>query len=167
MNCLWNSLEFPFEYFKLLKKSKLVTGSFKEEIERIERWEVVYNYREMVKLMKNKELNLLLETILSYIYDDGNDENIKQDNECFCKIMVKSKELNDLKSPLWTILPLKTKMIMCVSQNDSLELKIMTLLILKEMRIGIKKLKMIDKELEGTVSNLVSLLFFTNYKYIL
>ena len=117
--------------------------------------------------MKNKELNLLLETILSYIYHDGNDENIKQDNECFCKIMVKSKELNDLKSPLWTILPLKTKMIMCVSQNDSLELKIMTLLILKEMRIGIKKLKMIDKELEGTVSNLVSLIFFTNYKYIL
>ena len=144
----------------MLKKNKLITDSFKEEIERIERWEVVYNYRELVKLMKNKELNLLLETILSDIYQEENDENIKQDNECFFKIMIKWREFNDLKTPLWLILPLKTKMIMWISQNDNFELKIMTLLILKEMRIGIKKLRMIDKELEGTVSNLVSLLFY-------
>ena len=165
MNCLWNSLEFPFEYFKMIKKNKLVTDSFKEEIERIERYEVVYNYREMVKLMKNKELNLFLETILLDINQDINNENVRQDIQHFYKLINERQEFNDLKTPLWLILPLKTKIIMCISQVDSFELKIMALLILKEVRMGIKRLRMIDKELEGTVTNLV--IFYLLLRHII
>ena len=80
--------------------------------------------------------------------------------------MKERSAINDVKTPLWIILTLKQKILLCSFQSSDFEIKIMTLMILKEMRMGIKKLRIIDKELEGTVTNLVRLVQFELKKQI-
>ena len=49
MNALWSSLEFPFEYFKLIKLNKNITKALKDQIELIEKGENTYKYNSMIK----------------------------------------------------------------------------------------------------------------------
>ena len=155
MNALWNSLEFPFEYFKQIKLEKNIAKDLKDQIELIETEETIYNYKNMMALMKNKDLDNFLSLVLWG--KDKNEENtvINYNEEYFCNLMKERSAVNDLKSPLWIVLPLKQKILMWVSQYNQLEFKIMTLLLFLEIKVNIKKIKQIDKEIEGTVTNLV------------
>ena len=53
MNALWNSLEFPFEYFKQIKSEKNITKNIKDQIELVEKEENAYSYKNIMSSMKN------------------------------------------------------------------------------------------------------------------
>ena len=110
-----------------------------------------------MKSMKPKELDIFLEFS---IYDKVNlqidkTENHKWNKNNFIELMEHKAKINDFKSPLWMVLPLKEKVMMWMSQTDLVEFKLMTFMILKEVQTNFLTLKSIDKELEGTVNNLV------------
>ena len=154
MNALWNTLEFPFEYFKQIKLNKNITENFREQIELIEKGESTYNYRTMINTMKNKDLSILLDIIL-YGKDKKENAETTITEEYFSFLMNERTSFNDFKSPLWLVLSLKQKVLMWAYQYHPLEFKIMTLLLFQEIMFHIKKIKQIDKEIEGTVTNFV------------
>ena len=105
--------------------------------------------------MKNKDLDIFLDPILFGKDKDEMDTENDLNEEYFCNLMEERSYANDFKSPLWLILSLKQKVLLWVFQSKQLEFKIMTLLLFKEIKFNIKKIKLIDKEIEGTITNLV------------
>ena len=105
--------------------------------------------------MKNKDLDIFLDLILFGKDKNEMNSDIDFNEEYFCHLMKEKSYFNDLKSPLWLILSLKQKVLLWVFQSNQLEFKIMALFLFKEIQINIKKIKLIDKEIEGTVANLV------------
>ena len=156
--CLWNSLEIPFKYIEKLAELENAPARLKDFVTDIESEKAIYDYKKAISSMKAKDLQILLNFIIFGQIDAKNlKSNLKQSHEeYFSDLMQQKAKFSDAKFPLWFILTLKEKVLMWISQTNPVEFKLMVLLILIEQNMNNSSLWHIDKELEGTINNLVS-----------
>ena len=81
---------------------------------KIEKYQIEYNYYNIIKSMKPKVLNAFLTFIIYGNIDSqfikANFHNNSQRN--FIELMKRKAKISDFKSPLWKVLSLKEKVMM-------------------------------------------------------
>ena len=93
--------------------------------------------------MKANELDVF---ISYYIFGNANsllhkNKRYESKEKYFENLLQNRLKFNDIKSPLWLILSLKEKILMCVLQTNPIEFKLMVLMIWKERYFNSNSLK--------------------------
>ena len=93
---------------------KNAPSSFKKLVLKAEKDEYFNNYLNIMNSMKPKELDLLLTYTIYDKVDSqfSQSENHKFSQANFVELMKRKAKINDFKSPLWIVLPLKEKVMM-------------------------------------------------------
>lgn len=129
---LWNSLDFPFEYFKILTTQMKWSRQFKKECKKVVNNENVYNYGNLLKLLNYTEMKYLAEIIIEgEIGKQTRTDELMDINDKFDQFKYISKHvdnLNDNKSSLWIPLSVEDKFRLFINQRNLRESQLMQML---------------------------------------
>ena len=116
---------------------------FTDLVSRIENNESEYIYYDIISSMTAKELDIFLSVAVFGNTDLKNYNKKLKDNkeEYFERLCQEWYKMSNIKSPLWLILSIKEKILMCTLQKHPIEFKLMVLMIWRELNFSSKNLK--------------------------